>query len=291
MGRTVIFRLGIALAVVVGWGCSGDGEAPEDGGGVPDAGDASMPDGSVPDGSTSDGGGPDAGAGILDPGLGVSVGEFAEDFDPSNPEAAFDGALEQDAVDSARDRADYDDESGAMLAREWRCMVQLDRVEVHGPANGPFFQAGETGQVMLYGYDAEGRDWELLATQPVGNESPSAPVTFDASDLPATPYHGHGVAFMPDAPIVGGEPQEGSTTVRVAEVVFHGECVGEESTFAWNVGEWQCRQVECADVENEGTLLRTVFCERDEALRANDGLCPSPKPSTNDGTCIYECPY
>jgi hypothetical protein len=280
--------LRLAIVVVLVCGCGKDGSATPDGGPTSDAAvlDGSTSDASTSDASTSDGGPPDGGEpteSVTDPERSANVGSFASgDEGGSNPNAAFDGILEQTAAESASEPVDYGDDT-EVLGREWRCFVRLERVEVHGPSDGPWFETGETGKVILYGYDLEDEDWIMIAEKPVGSESPSSPVIFEAVDLPATAYRGHGVAFVPDG-------DDGSTTARVAEVVFEGECDGERSSFAWNVSAWLC-PANCESASNASTYVRSVFCERDGSSSASEALCPSPKPMTVGGSCNYECPY
>ncbi|MFW6067602.1 MAG: hypothetical protein ACOC97_04630 [Myxococcota bacterium] len=283
MNGKALLGLGIAVAVAMA-GCGSDGEVAHDGGGTPD--------GRAPDTGTPDTGTPDGGqlGSITDPDRSASVGGFAAD-EGGEPEAAYDGIIDQGAADSDSETVEYGDGS-PMLAREWRCMVRLERVAVHGPSDGPLFEGGETGRVLLFGYELEEADWTLLAEKPVGGESPSVPIIFDESDLPAVAFRGHGVAFVPDEPVTDGGTVESETAVRIAEVIFHGECVGEESVLEWTVGEWECHGVECVEVENDGGVpRRTVRCERDRTWPAAEALCPSPKPATEGESCTLECPY
>lgn len=243
-------------------------------------------------------GGPDVDAGPIDAGpprtwitdhdQSVNVGDFATDG-PDNPDAPFDTIVTQAAAISGREDVSHGSTT-EYLAREWKCYVPIQRIEVHGPSDGPFFSGGETGEVVVYGLELDHREWIEIARKPITVGSPSAPVVFEQSDLPSTAYVGHAVALIADAPIIDGGAVPGSTTARVAEVIFQGDCSGAESVFAWDVSDWEC-PVQCVAAMNPGTEERSVRCRRDSTDAANEAFCPSPKPDEIGGACSYDCPY
>lgn len=252
---------------------------------------------------------------ITDPDNSANITEFATEIreipEEGNSDALFDGNIDQSTAEVAWSREWYD-EWTARIGREWRCSVRLDRVELYPPTDAGFFEHGETGSVELIGYVPEGngggaerasemeydRDY-TLAIKYVRDSSSTEPLVFDASDLPLASYYAHAVRLRADEPAGSAEPPEArideeegdwDTTVRIAEVVFRGECVGEESVIEWDVSEWTC-PVTCEEASNEGVQSRSVVCRRDDNWEAHPDLCEGEEPAEAGEACVLECPY
>jgi hypothetical protein len=238
---------------------------------------------------------------VTDPANSANISDFIDDEDvederAANPDAAFDGVVGELSADSSWTRVWYGEESGH-LGREWRCSVQLSRVEVHAPDGGLLFASGETGRITLYGYNHDSGEGDItedfdnssvLAVKYVTGDTPPNPIVFDVDDLPAAGYVAHSVAFEVDLP--DGSIHE-ITRVRVSEVVFRGECTTEEEDeIDWSTTEWTC-PAECVAAVNNSTQTRSVWCERNGENQAHEDLCPAEKPVSEGEACVYECPY
>ncbi len=173
------------------------------------------------------------------------------------------------------------------LGKEWPCPMRIQHIVLEGPEGGSFLSSPdgpEAGEIEVRALPANGDNAITLMSVDISDESPSEPIHIDLRDDDlAGPFIGHRLHFDTDGPF--------QTTLQITGMRFYGECMGPESVFEWETGDWQCTDAVCDEVENDGTLTRDVTCWRDGELPASHGLCPLPAPADEDGECTFECPF
>jgi hypothetical protein len=210
----------------------------------------------------------------------------------TTPAAAFDGETEQSGSEAASTPLYFASPTDLWIGKDWRCPVQIRKVEVHEPSDGSFitdernYPEGGPGTAYLLGRRAGQTTWTTIASVPFEASNPSKKIVFTTEQLDEAggSYVTHAVSFTPEGLSPG--------TLQVAEIVFYGGCSGPESVIDWAISDWSCTDVTCVLAENHGGLnQRTVNCLRDGVHAANEELCPQPKPATTGTQCSLSCPY